>query len=244
MIMEQVILDVKDLSVYYGKVQALHRVNMHVDNGELVVVVGSNGAGKSTLMKTIAGLQKPAVGSIDYKGSRISGRPPHFTARQGISLVPEGRMIFGDQTVRENLVLGAHWSRQRVGKERLQKDIETCYERFPILRDREFQLAGTLSGGEQQMLALSRGLMSKPALLMIDEPSLGLAPLVIRQVFNTISTLKEEGLTILLVEQMARVALEIAERGYVIENGAIVMKGLGIDLLKDEYIIESYLGRE
>jgi len=239
----EAILELNNLGVRYNKVQALNNIEMNVADGQLVVVVGSNGAGKSTLLRSIAGLQKLAEGSIKFKGEKISGKAVHAVVRKGISLIPEGRMIFGNQTVVENLILGAHWCRSHSSRSAIESDIEKCYERFPILRDRCNQMGGTLSGGEQQMLAISRGLMSSPSLLLIDEPSLGLAPIIIEQVFNTIRSLKKEGLTILLVEQMARLALQIAENGYVLEHGSIVLEGSGAELMENEHIVESYLGR-
>jgi len=242
--MDHQVLKTSNLSVEYGKVQALFKVDIRVDNGDLVVIVGSNGAGKSTLLRTIVGLQKITEGSIEFRGEKISGEPVHKVTRKGITLIPEGKMIFGDQTVYENLILGAHWCRQHKSRDEIKRDVDKCYEYFPILRERCNQVAGTLSGGEQQMLAISRGLMSEPFLLLIDEPSLGLAPVIIENVFNTILSLKKEGLTILLVEQMARLALEIAERGYILEHGRVIMEGSRENLLKDKNIVASYLGND
>ena len=236
------ILQVEKLDVRYGQVQALREVTLHVNRGETVVVVGSNGAGKTTLMKTIIGLLKPSSGSIHFQGKKISEQMVHRVVKKGISLIPEGRMVFGDQTVIENLMLGAYWCYRSMGREEIEHSLERCFTRFPILQERRHQLAGTLSGGEQQMLAISRGLMSKPTLLLIDEPSLGLAPIVIEEVFKTIRQLNEEEMTILLVEQMAALALQIANRGYVIEHGSIIMEDTAKALLKNDQIAESYLG--
>jgi branched-chain amino acid transport system ATP-binding protein len=238
----QTILQVEKLGVRYGQVQALREVTLHVDRGETAVVVGSNGAGKTTLMKTIVGLLKPSSGSIHFQGEKISEQMVHRVVKKGISLIPEGRMVFGDQTVIENLMLGAYWCYRSMGRKEIEYSLERCFTRFPILQERRHQLAGTLSGGEQQMLAISRGLMSKPTLLLIDEPSLGLAPIVIEEVFKIIRQLNEEGMTILLVEQMAALALQIAHRGYVIEHGAIIMEDTAKALLKNDQIAVSYLG--
>jgi branched-chain amino acid transport system ATP-binding protein len=241
--MSQTVLEVENLDVRYGQVQALRNVTLHVNRGESVVVVGSNGAGKTTLMKTIVGLLRPASGSIRFQGKRISEQRVHNVVKNGISLIPEGRMVFGDQAVMENLLLGAYWRRRKMGPDEIKGALESCFARFPILRERCYQLAGTLSGGEQQMLAISRGLMSKPSLLLIDEPSLGLAPLMIEEVFRTIRKLNEEGMTILLVEQMAALALQIAKRGYVLEHGSVIMEDTAEALIKNAQIAESYLGR-
>jgi branched-chain amino acid transport system ATP-binding protein len=242
--MAEAFLKINNLDVWYGKVQALKDINMEVVKGELVVVVGSNGAGKSTLMRTIVGLNKVNRGSIEFRGDVLSTKATHGIVRKGICLVPEGRMIFGNQTVKENLVLGAHWCRPGIGRNDIESDLEDCYRRFPILKERSQQLASTLSGGEQQMLAISRGLMGKPKLLLIDEPSLGLAPIIMKELFETIQRLKREGLTVFLVEQMARMALQIADRGHVLEHGSIILEGPGKTLLEDPHIIEFYLGKE
>ncbi len=239
---DQTILQITNLEAKYGNVKALSDVEMTVCRGDLVCVVGSNGAGKSTLMKTITGLLKASAGGIEFQGEKISNLPPYMIARKGISLVPEGRILFGDQSVLENLVLGGYWCRSAT-KEEIQDDIERSFERFPILKERRHQLASTLSGGEQQMLAISRSLMARPRLLLIDEPSIGLAPVIVSKVFETIADLRNEGITIVLVEQMARLALNIATTGYLIENGKIVLHGKPEDLLKDESIVASYLGK-
>ena len=239
----QTVLEVEKLGVIYGQVQALREVTLHVNRGEAVVVVGSNGAGKTTLMKTIVGLLRPSSGSIHFQRKNISEQMVHRVVKNGISLIPEGRMVFGDQTVVENLMLGAYWRSRSMSREEIERALEGCFIRFPILKERRHQLAGTLSGGEQQMLAISRGLMSKPTLLLIDEPSLGLAPIVIEEVFKTIRELNEEGMTILLVEQMVALSLQIANRGYVLEHGSVIMEDTAEALMKNDQIAESYLGR-
>lgn len=242
--MTQPILEVENLNVRYGQVQALRDFNFHVNKDEVVVVVGSNGAGKTTLMKTIVGLLKPTTGFITFQGERISGKAVHTVVKKGISLIPEGRMVFGDQTVVENLLLGAYWRRRKMSHDEIERALNDCFVRFPILKDRRNQLAGTLSGGEQQMLAISRGLMSEPSLLLIDEPSLGLAPILIEEVFETIRALNEDGITVLLVEQMAAVALQLAKRGYVLEHGSVLLEGSTKDLMENKHMVESYLGRD
>ena len=242
--MKQNIIEIESIDVRYGRVQALHNVSLRVKQGEVVVVVGSNGAGKTTLLKTVVGLLKPAAGSIRFQGEKISGQPVHKVVKKRISLIPEGRMVFGDQTVLENLLLGAYWRRRNISSEELNLALDNCFARFPALKERRHQLAGTLSGGLQQMVAISRGLMSKPTLLLVDEPSLGLAPIVIEEVFRTIRELNEEGMTILLVEQMAMLALQIATRGYVLEHGSMVLEDAASELLKNSNVMESYLGRE
>jgi branched-chain amino acid transport system ATP-binding protein len=238
--MTQPLLETKNLIAHYDKVLVLKDINIYVNPGELIVVVGGNGAGKSTLLKCISGLHKITEGSVHF----ISRLPTHLVARKGVSLVPEGRMIFGNQSVLENLILGAHWCRKKASRQEIEADIEACFQRFPILKERQSSLAGSLSGGEQQMLAISRGLMSKPSLLLIDEPSVGLAPIIIQQVFETIRSLQRGGLSILLVEQMARMALQIADRGYILENGNVIKEGSGKSLIDDEHIVECYLGRD
>jgi branched-chain amino acid transport system ATP-binding protein len=242
--MQQNVLKVENLDVRYGQVQALRGVGLSVDQGECVVVVGTNGAGKTTLMKSIVGLLQPAGGVIYFFGKRISGQRVHSVVRNGISLIPEGRMVFGDQTVLENLFLGAYWRQRSMKRSEIEKVVEACFSRFPILRERRHQLASTLSGGEQQMLVISRGLMSQPSLLLIDEPSLGLAPLIIEEVFRTIHQLNREGMTILLVEQMAVLALRISNRGYVLEHGAVVLEDGAEALIRNRDIAASYLGKE
>ena len=231
-------LAVDDIVVSYGAVRALDGVSIHVREGEIVTVIGSNGAGKTTLMKSIAGLLRASHGEISFEGKNIGRLAAHQVVGQGISLVPEGRQVFGRMSVRENLRLGAY-SR---GRESPAEDIERCFEMFPRLRERRSQLAGTLSGGEQQMLAIGRGLMSRPRLLLLDEPSLGLAPILVREAFDVIQRLRRQGTTILMVEQMARLALKVSDRAYVLERGKIVHDGASADLLHDPRVLGAYLG--
>lgn len=232
-------LKVNDIEAFYGKVQALHHVSLQVEEGEIVALVGANGAGKSTTLKTIAGLVAPATGSIEFCGQRIDGLPPDRIVRKGISLCPEGRRVWPEMTVWENLILGAH---SRQDRTQVEKDLADFEARFPIMRERRNQLAGSLSGGEQQILAIGRALMSKPRILMFDEPSLGLAPLLVEQTFDIIRDLNRQGLTILLVEQNAFLAMEMANRAYVIETGRIVLEGPGKELLKEDHVRKAYLG--
>lgn len=231
-------LVVEDLRVYYGAIEALRGVSFSINSGEVVVIIGSNGAGKSTTLKAIAGLIRPVQGSIRFKEQQIARMPAHQIVSLGITLIPEGRKIFANQTVWDNLMLGAY----RRLKADLQQEAEAQLGRFPILRERRRQAAGSLSGGQQQMLAIARALMAHPKLLLMDEPSIGLAPLLVRQVFAIIEQLRQEGITILLVEQMANLALSIADRGYVLEQGQIIMEGTGRDLLKDPKVKTAYLG--
>jgi branched-chain amino acid transport system ATP-binding protein len=218
--------------------EVLHDVGFRVDRGEIVVIVGANGAGKTTTLKTVAGLLRPRRGTIRFEGHELGGRSADWVARHGVALVPEGRLIFPDQTVLDNLRLGAYGRRGDVGE-----DIERHFARFPILRERRDQPAGTLSGGEQQMLAISRALMARPRLLLLDEPSLGLAPRLVREVFDALAVLREEGLTLLIVEQLAEAALAIADRAYVLEQGRIVLEGRASDLLRNDSVARAYLGR-
>jgi branched-chain amino acid transport system ATP-binding protein len=233
-----VLLDVAGLTGAYGRMEVLHDAAFHVDRGEVVVIVGANGAGKTTMLETVAGLLHPRRGTIRFEGREIGGRSADWTARHGIALVPEGRLIFPDQTVRDNLRLGAYGRRGDVAA-----DVERHFARFPILRERRDQPAGTLSGGEQQMLAISRALMARPRLLLLDEPSLGLAPRLVREVFDALAALRDEGLTLLIVEQLAEAALAIADRAYVLEQGRIVLEGRAADLLQNEQVAHAYLGR-
>ncbi len=234
-------LDIKDLSVYYDKVQVLWDVSFGIEEGEVVTLLGSNGAGKSTTVKTIQGLLKSKTGSIRFEDKHIEGLPAYKVVNEGIALVPEGREIFPKMSVLENLVLGAYVPRARA-KELREQNLEWVLKLFPKLEERKKQLAGTMSGGEQQMLAIARALMSKPKLLMLDEPSLGLAPVIVLQVFDIIKKLNEEGVTILLVEQNIHHALEISDRAYVLEKGRIILQGKGSELLDDEYVKNAYLG--
>jgi len=232
-------LAIEGLKVRYGAVEALKGISLEVGQGEVVTLIGGNGAGKSTLMRAIGGLVKVAGGAIRFEGRDITGIRGHDCVRLGIGHSPEGRLVFGDQSVRDNLVLGAYARRDEDG---IASDIARYFAVFPRLAERQDQLAGTLSGGEQQMLAIARALMARPKLLLLDEPSLGLAPLIVREVFAVIRRLREEGMTILLVEQMANQALAIADRAYVIETGAITLEGTGAELLRDERVRWAYLG--
>ena len=233
-------LKLESVQVSYGAIQAVKGVSLEVREGEVVTILGANGAGKSTLLKSIAGLEPAASGRILVAGQDCTRVPPHRRVALGVAMSPEGRGVFADQTVRENLMLGAYGRRRDAAA--VERAIEREFDRFPRLREREHQLAGTLSGGEQQMLAISRALMSEPRLLLLDEPSLGLAPLVIKSIFDAIRQLRESGLTILLVEQMARQALGVADRAYVLETGRITLEGSGSQLLDDPKVRAAYLG--
>ncbi|WCK56366.1 ABC transporter ATP-binding protein [Aneurinibacillus sp. Ricciae_BoGa-3] len=232
-------LKINNVAVQYGNVQALKGVSLEVKQGEAVTLIGSNGAGKSTLLKTISGLIRPKAGSILFEGEEITNSNPDKIVSRGIAHVPEGRRIFTNMTVMENLRIGAYL---RKDKEQLKADYEEVFSLFPILKERVNQMAGTLSGGEQQMLALSRALLSKPKLIILDEPSLGLAPVMVDIVFDVIKKVQKLGITVLLVEQNAHLALEASERAYVIETGEIKFSGISSSLLKDERVIEAYLG--
>ena len=231
-------LEVEKICVNYGAVQALEDVSLRVGEGEIVTVIGSNGAGKTTLMKTIAGLLQSRSGAISFEGQGISALEAHAVVVRGISLVPEGRQVFGRMSVHENLILGAYSRRDQA----LGDDLERSYQLFPRLRERRDQRAGTLSGGEQQMLAIARGLMSRPRLLLMDEPSLGLAPRLVRETFAVIENLRRQGTTILMVEQMARMALKVSDHAYVLEHGRIVQEGVSAELLDDARVLSAYLG--
>ena len=232
-------LELKDVEVSYGNIRALQGVSLHVADGELVTLIGSNGAGKSTTLKTISGLLRPKAGALTYNQRPIHHLPAHQIVGLGISHCPEGRRMFAQLTVAENLRLGAVQRRDRAA---IQRDAEHVYELFPVLKERAKQLAGTLSGGEQQMLAISRALMSRPKLLLMDEPSLGLSPLLVQAIFDTIRQLKREGTTILLVEQNARLALDVADRAYVLETGRITLEGPAAELKHDPQVEHTYLG--
>ena len=234
------LLKVSGIETFYGKIQALKGVSLEVEQGKIVAILGANGAGKTTTMKTIAGLLKPKNGTVEFLGENITGLRPDQLVQRGISLVPEGRAILSGMTVMENLEMGAY---QRNDKE-IGKDIEGVMERFPILRERKAQLGGTLSGGQQQMLAIARALLSKPKLLLLDEPSMGLAPLIVADIFKIIREIKDAGTTVLVVEQNAKQALKIADYGYVLETGKVIIHGPGQDLLEDPKIVEAYLGRK
>ncbi|MDE3090488.1 MAG: ABC transporter ATP-binding protein [Chloroflexota bacterium] len=235
-------LEIHDLSTYYGPIRALKQVNLHVDAGEIVALIGANGAGKTTLLNTISGLLNPKHGNILFNGRNIAGQSPESIVRAGIGLVPERRQIFSTMSVRDNLLLGAYHRFERDAKS-LDADIAQMFELFPILEKRKAQIGGTLSGGEQQMLALARGLMSQPKLLMLDEPSVGLAPLIVREILRIVAELRTTGTTILLVEQNARAALSIADRGYVLENGQVALEGTADELMKNAAVQSAYLGK-
>jgi branched-chain amino acid transport system ATP-binding protein len=233
------LLDVSDLNVSYGDAQALWDVSFKVHEGEVFSIIGSNGAGKSTILRTLTGLMRPSSGYVEFQGERLDGKKPVSIVDRGISLVPEGRGLFSTMTVMENLELGAFSKRSRAQK---GESLKWVFELFPRVADRVQQLAGKMSGGEQQMLAIGRALMSRPKLLMLDEPSLGLAPLVVKTVFEIIATLKAQGVTILLVEQNIHQALKVADRACVIKTGRIAMEGTGADLLADPEIQKAYMG--
>lgn len=232
-------LELKDVNVYYGNIHALKGVSLTVKPGELVAILGANGAGKTTTLRAISGLLKPQSGSIIYEGHELVGESPHNIVALGISHVPEGRQIFSSLTVEENLRLGAY---QRHDRELVSEDREMVFTLFPRLKDRRHQMAGTLSGGEQQMLAIGRAIMSRPRLLLLDEPSLGLAPLIVELIFDVIRGFKEKGMTILLVEQNAYQALDLADRAYVLETGAVKLTGTSQELLNNEDVKKAYLG--
>ncbi|MCA0756226.1 ABC transporter ATP-binding protein [Paenibacillus sp. N4] len=235
-------LNVNGLHVRYGAVHALKGIDFDLKEGEIVAVIGSNGAGKTTLLQSILGLVRPHSGTVEFAGRAITNLPASKTSNLGISLVPEGREVFGTLSVVENLRMGLKKKIGSFSKLQFEKELELVFERFPRLHERRSQLAFTLSGGEQQMLVLSRAMISKPKLLLLDEPSLGLAPIIVNEIFETIGALAKEGTSILLVEQMAHKALSIASRGYVIDNGRVALHGRSADLLNDERMIKAYLG--
>ena len=232
-------LEVKNLSVHYGMIQAVRNVDFTVNEGEIVSLIGANGAGKSTILKTLSGLIHPSEGEIVYLGENIASTSAKKIVEKGLVQVPEGRHVFPGLTVKENLELGAFL---RKDKEEIQKDMEAVFERFPILKERKDQDAQTLSGGEQQMLAMGRALMSRPKLLLLDEPSMGLAPIFIREIFKIIQAIQKTGTTVLLIEQNAKMALSISNRAYVLETGSVVLSGTGQELLESDEIQKAYLG--
>lgn len=232
------ILEIRDLSVYFGGIRAVSDVSLQVEAGKIITLIGANGAGKSTLMRAVAGTVKLQSGEILFEGNPINGLSPDKIVKQGITMVPEGRHVFPNLTVLENLKIGAY-----LRKDSLSADIEYVYSLFPRLKERSWQKAGTLSGGEQQMLAVGRALMSKPKLIMMDEPSLGLAPLVVQDIFKIIRTINDQGITVLLNEQNANMALKIADYAFVMETGNVTMSGTGAELLSNESVKEAYLGK-
>jgi len=236
-------LKIKNLEAGYGKLRVLKKISLHVEPGEIVTLIGANGAGKTTLLHTISGLIKASGGEIVLKGENITRLAAEKIVAQGCSLVPEGRQVFAPMSVRENLVLGGYVQHAK-GNKQFRDYLEHVFELFPVLRERQEQLAGTLSGGEQQMLAMGRALMARPALIMLDEPSTGLAPLVVKAIFGVIRQMREEGNTVLLIEQNAKAALAVADRGYVIETGKIIVEGPAADLLANKDVQRAYLGRD
>lgn len=233
------LLEVKGLEVYYGVIQALKGIDFEVNEGEIVTLIGANGAGKTTTMQSVIGLIPPKAGTVSFEGKAITHLPCHKIVSLGMSQVPEGRRVFQELTVYQNLLMGAYIQKD---KKAIKEDIEKIYARFPRLEERKNQIAGTLSGGEQQMLAMGRALMSRPKLLMLDEPSMGLSPLLVDEVFTIIKDLNKEGTTVLLVEQNAGKSLAISDRAYVLENGRIVLSGTGEELLQSEEVKKAYLG--
>lgn len=232
-------LEVNDLSVYYGMIQALKGISFKVEKGEIVALIGANGAGKTTTLHTLSGLISAKGGSIIYKDKDISKIPPHKLVSIGMAHIPEGRRIFSEMSVLENLKMGAYTRKDR---EEIEDSIEKIYKRFPRLEERKNQLAGTMSGGEQQMLAMGRALMSKPEIVLMDEPSMGLSPIFVNEIFDIIKQMRREGVTVLLVEQNAKKALSVSDRAYVLENGKIVMQGRASEIMDDESIKKAYLG--
>lgn len=237
--MAEIMLKIDNIHVYYGAIHALKGVSLEVHKGEIVTLIGANGAGKSTTLRTVSGLLAPKSGSISFLGENIAGMPAHEIVKHGISQVPEGRRIFAEMSVQENLEMGAFTRKDKTG---VEKDFEIVYNRFPRLKERRKQQAGTLSGGEQQMLAMGRALMSRPKLLLLDEPSMGLAPLLIKEIFSIIEDINREGTTVLLVEQNANMALSIAHRAYVMETGRITLQGAAKELAASEDVRKAYLG--
>ena len=231
-------LKIKDLNINYGGINAVHDVSFEVEEGSIITLVGANGAGKSSILRSIAGVVTPKSGTIEFCGEDITGKSAEQVVKKGITLVPEGRRIFPDLTVLENIRIGAY-----LRKDNLDDDINWVYDLYPRLKERSWQMAGTLSGGEQQMLAVARALMSRPKLMMMDEPSLGLAPLIVRDIFSIIKEINKNGVTILLIEQNANMALKTADRGYVLETGRVKIEGTGAELLANEEVKKAYLGK-
>ena len=233
------LLDIRNMDVAYGGIRAVRQLNLHVHPGERVALIGANGAGKSTTLRAICGLVPLAAGSVHYQGKSLAGQPVHAMVRQGLVMVPEGRGIFPQLTIEENLHMGAY---SRQDKINFAQELQQVYQRFPRLAERRLQTAGTLSGGEQQMLAMGRAILSKPKLLLLDEPSMGLAPIMVDKIFEVIEDIAQQGVTILLIEQNARLALEVSQRGYVLESGELTLQGPARDLLHDPKVRAAYLG--
>jgi len=233
------LLEVENLHVRYGKAEALRGISLAVDEGTVVAIVGANGAGKTTLLRTISGLKKPTEGSIRYQNEQIDGVPPHRIAQLGIAHIPEGRMVFAPMTVEENLRIGAHLRRNRT---EVTRDIESMYALFPVLKEKRADAAGSLSGGQQQMLAVARALMARPRLILMDEPSIGLSPILVAEVGQIIKNIHSEGTSVVLVEQNARMALRLASRAYILELGRVILEGDAQELAKDQRVKECYLG--
>jgi branched-chain amino acid transport system ATP-binding protein len=237
-------LRIRNLESGYGSLKVLRGISLHINPGEIVAIIGANGSGKTTLLETVAGLVKPRDGEILFDKKNVAGMPPERIVAEGCSLVPEGRQVFAAMTVGENLEMGAYIRSSRKNRESIREDREAVYALFPFLKERSGQLAGTLSGGEQQMLAMGRSLMARPRLVMLDEPSMGLAPLIVRSIFGIIARLRADGNTILLVEQNAKAALAVADRGYVMETGQIVLEGTARELLDNRDVQRAYLGKD
>ena len=235
---------IRNLEAGYDKLKVLKGISLHVNHGEIVTIIGANGAGKSTLLNTIASIVKPSSGEILLRGNNVTGQLPDRIVKEGCVLIPEGRQLFPTMTVKENLILGAYTLYGRKRGREVGGILDRIYELFPILNERRTQLAGTLSGGEQQMLAIGRGLMSDPELIMMDEPSMGLAPLIVKDIFRVVETLRDQGKTVLIVEQNAKAALEIADRGYVMETGSFVLEGSSEELLDNNDVRRAYLGKD
>jgi branched-chain amino acid transport system ATP-binding protein len=240
------VLKVVNINTYYGKVHALKNVSLHLNQGEIIALIGANGAGKTTILNTLSGITPPESGTLQFMGQQLTGIAPDRIVKIGISQVPEGRQVFKGLSVEDNLQLGAYLRfRNRESKDVIKEDISHIYDLFPRLEERRKQMAGTLSGGEQQMLAIGRALMAKPKLLLLDEPSMGLAPLVVQEIFAVIERLrKDEGTTVLLVEQNAKVALKMADRAYVLETGRVILEGVAAELLENKDVQRAYLGKE
>jgi branched-chain amino acid transport system ATP-binding protein len=234
------LLELKDIDTYYGQIHILENLNLHVDEGELVSLLGGNASGKSTTLKTILGLVRPRSGAVEFRGEEVTGRTTSYRIQQGMAIVPENRRLFGPMTVLENLEMGAYLNRDSKGR---KEDFERVYSLFPLLHDRRNQLAGTMSGGEQQMVAMGRALMARPKLLLMDEPSMGLAPILVERSFEIIQQVHESGVAMLVVEQNANMALSIADRGYVLSTGRLVLEGPANELLQHEDLRKAYLGR-